>query len=170
MKLNRMKIFAAALALSVCATIAAAQTEPAGPPPGHHFMMHGDWIEGHSLKFFTNLLSLTDAQQTQIKQLITNAKPALTPLMQQEMQSHEAMRQLVTSGAYDQAKAQAIASQEAQTHEQLELQHAQIAAQAYQLLTADQKTKLNDFFTQQQQKMAEHMQRHAAESEEAPNQ
>lgn len=167
--MNRVKLFSVALALSLLVSMAAAQTE-SGPPPGHHPMMHGEWIEGHSLRFFTNLLSLTDAQQTQIKQLITTAKPAITPLMQQEMQSRQAMMQLITSGTFDQAKAQAIASQEAQTHQQLEIQHAQIAAQAYQLLTPDQKTKLNDFLAERQQKMAQHMERQAPPSEEAPNQ
>jgi protein CpxP len=122
------------------------------------------------LGFFTDYLDLTDAQQAQIKQIVAKEKPALQPLFAQEMQSREQMLQLIQSGTFDQAKAQAIATQEAQVHTQLEVEHARIANEAYQVLTADQKTKLAQYITKKQQRFEQHMQeRQGAQSEQAPN-
>jgi Spy/CpxP family protein refolding chaperone len=99
-------------------------------------------------------------------------KPALEPLFKQEMQTHEQMMQLIQSGTFDEAKAQAIATQGAQVHAQLEVQHARIASEAYQVLTADQKTKLAQFISKREQRFEQHMQEREQRShtEDAPNQ
>jgi len=150
MKFGRMTAIVAVLAIAVLTGSAVAQ----GPPH------HGDFFEP-MMGVMTDLLDLTEAQQAQIKQIHENAKPTLKPLWQQEHQSHRAMMDLITSGNFDQAKAQAIANQEAQIHAQLEVQHAQLMAQAYQVLTPEQKTKLNEFLAKRQQHMEEHMQGHS---------
>jgi len=157
MKLSRTVRFSAVLVLALAASVALAQND-APPPPPHH-MPHGEgMLGGPMFPFFAKQLDLTTEQQTQIKQIFSNAEPTLRPLMQQEMQSHEAMVQLITSGNFEAAKAQTIAAQGAQIHTQLEVQHAQLAAQAYQLLTADQKTKLAEIMARHEQRMQEHMQ------------
>lgn len=151
MKVTKVRIFSA-LALVLLASLVAAQSV-------RRAHMHGDGMfGGHMLHFFTEYLDLTTAQQAQIKQLIDNAKPALQPLRQQEHQSHQSMIQLITSGNFDQAKAQSIATEESQVHAQLEVQHALIASQAYQVLTPEQKTKLNAFIAKHQQRFQQHMQ------------
>jgi Spy/CpxP family protein refolding chaperone len=82
----------------------------------------------------------------------------MQPLMQQEHAAHMQLIQLITSGAFDQSKAAAIAAQESQTHMQLEIEHAKIGSQIYQLLSSDQKTKVADMIAQHQQRMQERMQ------------
>jgi Spy/CpxP family protein refolding chaperone len=152
-----------ALALVLAAGIAIAQ--PHGGPHGG-----GDFFGGGMLGFFTDYLDLTDAQQAQIKQIVAKEKPALEPLFKQEMQTHQQMLQLIQSGTFDEAKAQAIANQGAQVHTQLEVQHARIANEAYQVLTADQKTKLAQYITKREQRFEQHMQqKQGAQSEQAPN-
>ena len=76
------------------------------------------------------------------------------------------MVQLITSGTFDQSKAAAIAGQESQTHMQIEVEHARIASQIYQLLSADQKAKVADLIAQHQQRMQEHMQKEQAPSDQ----
>jgi Spy/CpxP family protein refolding chaperone len=95
----------------------------------------------------------------------------MEPLFKQEMQTHEQMMQLIQSGTFDEAKAQAIATQGAQVHAQLEVQHARIASEAYQVLTADQKTKLAQFITKKEQRFEQHMQEReqGVHSQDAPN-
>jgi len=132
-----------------------------GPPRGPR-----PWWDGNIAKN----ANLSDAQQTQIKQIMAKEKPALEPLFQQEMQSHEQMMQLIQSGSFDEAKATAIANQGAQIHAQLEVQHARVASEAYQVLTAEQKTKLAQFITKREQRFEQHMQEQGAHSEQAPNQ
>ncbi|HXZ40718.1 MAG TPA: Spy/CpxP family protein refolding chaperone [Terriglobales bacterium] len=148
MKSGRMTATVAALVIALLTGSAMAQ----GP---HH---RGGGLFGPMMM---EMLDLTDAQRAQIKQIHEDATPTLKPLWQQEHQSHRAMMNLITSGNFDQAKAQAIANQEAQIHAQLEVQHAQLMAQAYQVLTPEQKTKLNEFLTKRQQHMEEHMQGHS---------
>jgi Spy/CpxP family protein refolding chaperone len=134
---------------------------------GPHGGPHGDFLDGHMLGFFADYLDLTDAQQAQIKQIGTTAKPAMKPLFEQERTSHQQMMQLIESGSFDNAKATAIANQEAQVRAQIEVQKASIASQSYQVLTSDQKTKLNEFITKREQRWAQHSQ---APSETTPNQ
>lgn len=149
------------------ATVAGAQT--AEPAHRMHGMRGDRMFDGGMFHFFSRYLDLTEEQHTQIKQIFHNAKPALQPLMQQEMQSRHAMMQLVASGNFDQAKAQTIAAQESQIHAQLEVQHALLASQAYQILTPDQKTKLNDLMAQHQQRFEQRMREQSPSTEKAPN-
>jgi periplasmic protein CpxP/Spy len=157
----RGKISIVALAIVLTTGIAIAQGH-GGPHGGG-----GDFFGGPMLGYLTDVLDLTDAQQAQIKQIIATQKPAMQPLFTQEKESHQAMMQLIQSGSFDQGKAQTIASQEAQIHAQLEVLHAQMASQAYQILTADQKTKLAQVMAKHQQRMQQHMQEHQAQT---PNQ
>jgi periplasmic protein CpxP/Spy len=113
-----------------------------------------------------DMLDLTDAQQAQIKQIFESGKTTMKPLWSQERESHLAMIKLITSGTFDTAKAQAIVSQESQVRAQLELEHAQLAAQAYQVLTAEQKTKLNEFLAKREQRAQQQMLEHSAPSTE----
>jgi Spy/CpxP family protein refolding chaperone len=163
MKFVSRKMSLVALAIVLVAGVAIAQ-RPGGPHGG------GDFFGGPMLGFFADYLDLSDAQQTQIKQIIAKEKPALEPLFLQEKQSREQMMQLIQSGTFDEAKATAIASQDAQIHAQLEVQHARIASEAYQVLTADQKTKLAQFIAKREQRFEQHMQEQGAHSEQAPNQ
>jgi Spy/CpxP family protein refolding chaperone len=103
--------------------------------------------------------------------MIAKEKPALEPLFKQEMQSHEQMMQLIQSGSFDEVKAQAVATQGAQVHAQLEVQHARIFSQAYQILTPEQKTKFAQFMAKREQRFEQHMREHepGAHSDEGPN-
>jgi len=153
MRFSRMKIFAGMLAALLLAGTAIAQG-----PHGRG----GDFF-GPMLGDMTDILDLTDAQQAQIKQIHENARPAMKSLMQQEHQSHQALMQLITSGSFSEAAAKKILDQESTVHEQLALQHAQTSAQAYQVLTAEQKTKLAQVMARRQQRMQQHMLEHSQE-------
>ena len=152
MRANRLKLLTATFALVLLSVFAVAQQH--GEPH------EGGMLGGHGLEFFADYLDLTPAQQTQIKDTLAKEKPGLKPLFQQEAQSHQQMMQLIMSGNFDEAKATQIATQESQTHIQLEVQQARIHSELYQLLTPDQKTKMNQFLAKHQQHMQEHMQEH----------
>jgi Spy/CpxP family protein refolding chaperone len=162
MKRSGLRLWAAGLALTLVAAVAMSQTLK-------RVDMHRRGGMGHELPFFA-LHDLTDAQRGQIKQIFESSKATVKPLWQQEMQSHQAMMQLITSGTFDEAKAQAIATQGAQTHAQLEVEHAKVVSQAYQVLTAEQKTELAEIMAKHQQRMQERMSQHQGAPEQAPNQ
>lgn len=155
MKFKNSKFVAIAATLALCAGMAVAQDEAATAP--RHHGMHGHFMGGE-LGLPLHELNLTDDQKAQVKQIFQTEKPTMKPLMQQEMASHQQLIQLITSGNFDQAKASAIAAQESQTHLQLEVEHAKIASQVYQLLSSDQKAKVAQMIAQHQQRMQERMQ------------
>jgi periplasmic protein CpxP/Spy len=157
----RSKMSIVALAIVLVAGIAIA--EPHGGPRGSR-----DFFGGMMFDY----LDLSDAQRAQIKQIMAKEKPTMEPLFKQEMDSHKQMMQLIQSGTFDEAKAQAIATQGAQIHAQLEVQHARVASEAYQVLTAEQKTKLAQFLSKREQRFEQHMQEReqGAHTEDAPSQ
>lgn len=148
------------LALALVGGIAFAEGG-AGGPMGHHHMM-GPGMGGPEFGMFLHRLNLTDDQKAQVKQIFQTEKPNIKPLMQQEAQAHLQLIQLITSGNFDQAKATAIANQEAQTHVQLEVEHAKIGAQIYNLLDSNQKAQVTDMIAKHQQRMQQHLQNQGA--------
>ena len=122
--------------------------------------MHGhgpDGDFGHMLGFFTEKLDLSAAQQDQIKAIWEKEKPTLQPLMEQMRQNHLAMKTLEASGPFDEAKTRALATQNAQTMIEIEVQHARIKSEMMQTLTADQKTKLQQLETERESHMKDRM-------------
>jgi Spy/CpxP family protein refolding chaperone len=147
------------LALALVAGIALAQTPEGGKPM--HRGMHGGMMGMGMEMGFLHQLNLTPDQHAQIKQIFAAEKPNMKPLMKQEFQSRQQMMQLITSGPFDQAKVTALASQEAQVHMQMEVEHAKIASQIYGLLDSNQKAQVADIMARHQQRMQEHMQSQA---------
>jgi len=68
------------------------------------------------------------------------------------------LRDLVMSGTFDEAKTRELASQQTQTMTELTVQYARIGSEMVQVLTPDQKTKLNTLINQHEQRMMNRMQ------------
>jgi periplasmic protein CpxP/Spy len=122
--------------------------------------MHGHGPDGdfhNMLGFYADKLDLSGAQQDQIKAIWEKEKPTLKPLMEQMHQNRTAMNALASSGAFDEAKTRALATQNAQTMIELEVQHARIKSEMMQTLTADQKTKLQQLEAEHASRMKDHM-------------
>jgi periplasmic protein CpxP/Spy len=130
MKLTRNRILTvgAAVMLAVAAAIAQGMHGHGGPDGDFHRML--------------KQLDLTADQQAQVKAIWEKEKPAMQPLMQQMRQNHQAMKALETSGPFDEAKTRALATQNAQTMIEMQVQHARIKSEIMQILTPDQKAKM----------------------------
>ena len=139
MKSNRIKIMMGALVLILLVAIGVSQTVKRVGMHG----THGDAMTSeHAQSFLTDYLSLNEAQQSQLKDILAKEKPTLDSLSQQMKQGHEALKQLETSGTFDEAKVRAVASQQAQTMTDLIVEKARIHSALFQILTPDQKTKM----------------------------
>jgi Spy/CpxP family protein refolding chaperone len=154
----RIRLLVAAMAVLFATAITRAQSAEAAPPPmhgggqGHEMGMGMD----HMLGFFADYLNLTDAQQEQIKAVMHKEHAALKPLMQQERQFHQQMRQY-EEGTYDEAKVRALATQQAQTLIELSVQKTRIHNELFQLLTADQQAKMKEMEARHEARMQKHM-------------
>ena len=148
MKSARLLGLAVVAAFLLGTTAVVAQHMHEGGPDGQF---------AHMLGFYADKLDLSSAQQDQMKAIWAKEKPALQPLMQQMRQNREAMKTLEASGPFDEAKTRALATQNAQTMIELDVQHARIKSEMLQLLTADQKTKYQQLEAEHESRMKDHM-------------
>ena len=160
MTARRLKITLAAVAI-----LAAGITVAVGQGPMHHGGFGGP--EHHMLGFLTKQLDLTEAQQTQVKDIFAKEKSSIGPLMMQKEQLHQQLMQEAINGTFNPTKVQTLAAQQGQLETALAVEHAKIASQIFNILTPDQKTKAQQMLQQHQQRMEEHMKR-MQQGEQAP--
>jgi Spy/CpxP family protein refolding chaperone len=155
MKSIRFRFLVAALAVMLGAAIAKSQTTDAPAPPPMHGHEFG--FGEHGMHFFARYLNLSDAQRAQMKAVMQKERPTLKPLMQQIHQTRLQLKQY-EEGTYDEAKVQALATQQTQTMVQLTVQKTRIHNELFQLLTADQQAKMKEFEANREAHMQKHMQ------------
>ncbi len=113
-----------------------------GPGGFHHGARGGEW-EGHrhpGMEFLSRKLNLTEAQRAQIKTIFEAQKATTRPVLEQMEQNRAAMLTATASGAFDQAKVQSIAAEQAQLAAKLMVQKQAVEAQIYNtVLTTEQK-------------------------------
>ena len=166
MKSNRIKILIGALVLILLVAIGVSQTVKRVGMHG----MHGDAMTSeHAQSFLTDYLSLNEAQQGQLKDILAKEKPTLDSLSRQMKQGHEALKQLEASGTFDEAKVRAVASQQAQTMTDLIVEKARIHSALFQILTPDQKTKMTQLMDKHGHGgMGHHHQQENQQSDQTP--
>jgi len=149
MKSTRIRILTIGAAVMLAVAVAIAQS------------MHGHGGPGADFHRMLKQLDLTTDQQAQVKAIWEKEKPAMQPLMQQMRQNHQAMKALEASGPFDEAKTRALATQNAQTMIEMQVQHARIKSEIMQILTPDQKAKMAQIEAQHEAHMG-HMKDHMA--------
>jgi Spy/CpxP family protein refolding chaperone len=154
MKSIRFRLLLAAVAVLLGTAVMRAQDDATPPPPKHG---HADMRGPGEMGFFVHELNLTDDQKTQMKAVMQKAQPAMKPLFQQSHQIDLQLRQYA-EGNYDDAKVRALAAQKAQIETEMTVQHTKIHNQMYQLLTADQQSKLKELEALHEARMQQHMQ------------
>ncbi len=109
------------------------------------------WRGGHArMAYLMRELNLTDAQKAQVKDIFQANKQTGLPLIQQMAANKKAMLEATANGNYDQAKIQALATQQAQLMSQMIVQKQAIQHQIYtQVLTSDQRAKADQLRAQQ---------------------
>jgi len=158
MKSLSLRFLMAALAVVLGTALANSQTaDAAAPAPASApAMHHRGYGMGDHWGFFAKGLNLTDDQKAQMKAIMQKEHPAMKPLFQQSHQIDLQLRQYV-EGPYDEAKVRALATQKAQVEVELAVQRTRIHNQMFQLLTADQQTKVKEFEARHEARMAERM-------------
>jgi periplasmic protein CpxP/Spy len=155
MKSIRFRLFVAVLAVMLGGAIAKSQTADAtAAQPSLH--THAWAAHGHMMGFPLKQLELTDAQRTQVKEVMQKEHATMKPLMQQVHTMQQQLKQY-SEGTYDDAKVQALVTQQAQTLVQLKVQETRIHSEIYQLLTSDQQAKMKEIEANHEARMQQHM-------------
>jgi protein CpxP len=141
---TKLMVVVSVMALLLCgaAMIASAQG-PGGPEgPGFHGPHSAFGPMGHML----HELNLTDAQKEQVKSLMQANHANMKTVMQQMSENRKALLTATANGAYDPAKIQLLANQQAQLQAAMTVQHEALQHQIYTtILTPEQRLKADQF-------------------------
>jgi protein CpxP len=123
---------------------------PGGPGFGHGHGPGGHGGPGDMLGHFARELSLTDAQQAQVKQLVEAFHEKNKALFEQGPKDGGGPFDGL-SESFDEAAVRAAAQSRAAAHVELEVAHAKLMSQVYALLTTEQKAKVAELKTRFEQ-------------------
>ena len=113
---------------------------------------HNGWM----LKRMAKQLNLTDAQQTQIKGIMADAKTRTMPLKQQLRQNQQAENANI-NGTFDANEARTFAGKQAQIMTDLIVEKQRTKSQIYAVLTPEQRQKALQLMQERQQRRQDRM-------------
>ena len=166
--MRKLVVVVSVMALLVCGAsmVANAQGPAEGPHGGPHAGWGGPGMGGHGMGMALHELNLTDAQKAQVKAIMKANHATMKAVMQQMEQNRAALLAATANGAYDAAKIQALANQQAQLQAAMIVNHEAIQHQIYtQVLSSEQQAKAEQLRTQAIAHINEHLQKMATGAE-----
>ena len=108
----------------------------------HERALHNRSFADRIVARLTNRLDLTEAQQAQVKEILSSQQQSVSTLLAQAHKNREQLRSVTASGKFDEAQVRAIASQQAQTMTDLIVVREKVKARIYnEVLTSEQRVK-----------------------------
>ena len=164
MRSRGMKLMLASLLVAASATVAMSAWAQAGPGGRHHGGAEmGLFGGGRGVDRMLDGLNATDAQRTQIKQIMDAARNDLKGQREQGRALRERSMQIFAAPNVDAAAAESVRQQMLQQHDQASRRMLQAMLDASQVLTPEQRAKLGERMKQRGDAMRERMQRMESE-------
>ena len=120
---------------------------------------------GGMLQHMAKALNLTEAQQTQIKGILSDERTRTKPLMQQLRQNEQAQNAAV-NGNFDEAQARVFAGKQAQIMSDLIVEKQKTKSQIYSVLTPDQRQKALQLMQERAQRRQERLQKKSEQQQQ----
>ena len=108
------------------------------------------------LKRIGSFLDLTEAQRAQIKTILETERPKLQPLVLQAAATHKALVEATKNGEFNEAQLRVLAAQQGQTVANLIVEKERVKTQIYQVLTPEQRAKLEQLRQRVETRVREH--------------
>jgi periplasmic protein CpxP/Spy len=89
-------------------------------------------------------LKLTDAQQTEIKQIVADELAAARPLFEELRENRRQLREAGGEGQFDEARVRAVAAEQGQTLSELIVARERAKAKIFDVLTPEQRTRAGE--------------------------
>jgi periplasmic protein CpxP/Spy len=156
--MHKKSIILAAILMALAAGLA---TTAFAQHRGMGFGRNNGWM----LKHMARQLSLTEAQQTQIKGIMADEKTKIKPMMQQLRQNQKAEDANVI-GSFNENQARAFANKQAQLMTDLIVEKERMRSQVYAVLTPEQRQKALQLMQERQQHRQERMSKKQAEQKQ----
>lgn len=157
--MHKKSIILAAIFMALAAGLAATAS---AQHRGMGFGRNNGWM----LKHMTKQLNLTEAQQTQIKSIMTGEKTKIKPMMQQLRQNQQAEDANV-NGTFDENQARAFANKQAQLMTDLIVEKERMRSQVYAVLTPEQRQKALQLMQERQQHRQERMKKQTEQQQQS---
>jgi periplasmic protein CpxP/Spy len=162
---TKLMVVAGVMALLLCGATMIAYAQ--GPGPEGKAFAGG---HGPGMGFALRELNLTDAQKAQVKTIMQANHASMKTLFQQMEQNRAALLAVTANGAYDAAKIQALAAQQAQLTAAMVVNHEAVQHQIYtQVLTSDQQGKAEQLRAQAINRINQHLQKMATGTDAPPS-
>ena len=152
--------------LAVSATVAMSAWAQHGPGGGHHGGFGGPGMfmgsperMGRGIDHMLDGLNATDAQRSQIKQIVQQAATDLKAQHEAGRALHEQAAQIFTAPTVDANAAEALRQQMIQQHDAASRRTLQAMLDVSRVLTPEQRAKLGERMKARHEAMKEHMQR-----------
>ena len=159
--MRKLVVVLSVMALLMCGAAMVANAQ--GPGGGPHKGWGGPGPGGHGMGMALRELNLTDAQKEQVKSIMKANHASMKTVMQQMQQNRAALLAATANGAYDAAKIQALANQQAQLQAAMIVNHEAIQHQIYtQVLSSEQQAKAEQLRTDAITRINERIQRMAS--------
>jgi Spy/CpxP family protein refolding chaperone len=113
---------------------------------------------GWMLNHMTKQLNLSEAQQAQIKSILSDARTRTKPLIEQLRQNEQAQNAAI-NGNFDEVQARAFAGKQAQIMSDLIVEKQKTKSQIYSVLTPDQRQKALQLMQEHEQRRQERLQK-----------
>lgn len=158
-KLNPIKQVLQAAALTALLSLGVAQAMP-----GHH--AHGaggpGWGGGRHAEHMLELVDASEAQRSQIHEIMKKAGEDLKPQRQALRELHRSGRALLAAPSIDAAALEAQRRQGLALHEQISKRMSEALIAAANVLTPEQRAKLGERMAKREARQAERMKQHGA--------
>ena len=134
---------ASTLALGATSAAFAADTAPTTAAPTESKMMHHKGKPGMHHDMMFKDLNLTDAQKTQIRDIMKSQRDQMK---RPPVEERRAMHDIIASDSFDKAKAQAQVDKMAEQNKARMLAHMETQNKIYNILTPEQKKQFDANF------------------------
>ncbi|HWS99632.1 MAG TPA: Spy/CpxP family protein refolding chaperone [Pyrinomonadaceae bacterium] len=152
---NRFAMTVLALALATAGVVYAGShgVAPSGAAPTAHANATDDGPLAHPFarRVFARVaseLKLTDAQQTEIKQIVGYELAGARPLFEKLKENRKQLREADAGGQFDEARVRAIAAEQGQTLSELIVARERAKAKILGILTPEQRERANELLEQ----------------------
>lgn len=98
------------------------------------------------------MLGLTEEQKAKVREIITESKRRISPLVESLRSNRENLRKLAFTGSFDEKTVSEIASQSGQIISQIIVERERAKSQIYEILTEEQKIKLAELRAKREEK------------------
>ena len=164
---TKLMVVASVMALLLCGAGMTAYAQGPGPEGKAFAGVHG---HGPGIGLALRELNLTDAQKAQVKTIMQANRANMKTLFQQMEQNRAALLAATANGAYDAAKIQALAAQQAQLTAAMVVNREALQHQIYtKVLTSDQQAKAEQLRSQAIARINQHLQKMATGTDAPPS-